>query len=82
MREGATSAARPGPGPSTAAPSLRPETKASELSPTVGRSFEAKNAKPGEVIQFHAQGEACDEVVILEVRDDRVIGYLVEAVRQ
>ena len=81
LREGASSAARPGPGPSTAAPSLRPETKVSELDSTAGRSFEAKNATPGEVIQFHAQGDNCDEVVILEVRDDRVIGYLVEAVR-
>lgn len=81
LREGAGSAARPGPGPSRTAPSLRPETKSNELADTVGRTFELKNARPGEPVQFHAQGDACDEIVILEVHEDRIIGYLVEAVR-
>ncbi len=80
LREGPTQSASPGPGPRRTAPSLRPELKVSATD-VLDREIEMKNAEPGEPIQFHAQGETCDEIVILEVREDRVVGYLAEAVR-
>ena len=59
-------------------PTLRPDLEVSEINQPVRHEY--KNAGAYQPIQFHRSSPIrCDEIVILSVEENRVVGYLAES---